>query len=63
MRVLVVHNRYRSALPSGENMVVDQEIAMLSEAGVEVEIYLRDSDEIEHFELAKPYAHPAMSAS
>jgi glycosyltransferase involved in cell wall biosynthesis len=53
MRVLVVHNRYRSALPSGENMVVDQEIAMLREAGVEVETYLRDSDEIEHFGLAK----------
>ena len=23
LRVLVVHNRYRSAFPSGENMVVD----------------------------------------
>ena len=53
MKVLVVHNRYRSALPSGENMVVDQEIAMLREAGVEVETYLRDSDEIEHFGPAK----------
>ncbi|HZK75032.1 MAG TPA: glycosyltransferase [Clostridia bacterium] len=49
MRVLVVHNRYRSALPSGENMVVDREIAMLRDAGVEVDTYIRDSDEIEHF--------------
>jgi glycosyltransferase involved in cell wall biosynthesis len=49
MRVLVVHNRYRSALPSGENMGVDQEIAMLRDAGVAVDTYIRDSDEIEHF--------------
>jgi glycosyltransferase involved in cell wall biosynthesis len=49
MRVLVVHNRYRSALPSGENMVVDREIAMLRDASIEVDTYIRDSDEIEHF--------------
>jgi glycosyltransferase involved in cell wall biosynthesis len=49
MRVLVVHNRYRSALPSGENVVVDQEIALLRDAGVSVDTYIRDSDEIEHF--------------
>jgi glycosyltransferase involved in cell wall biosynthesis len=49
LRVLVVHNRYRSAFPSGENMVVDREIAMLRDAGVAVDTYIRDSDEIEHF--------------
>lgn len=49
MRVLVVHNRYRAALPSGENMVVDRDVAMLRDAGVEVDTYIRDSDEIEHF--------------
>ncbi|MHB1510723.1 MAG: glycosyltransferase [Acidimicrobiales bacterium] len=49
MRVLVVHNRYRSVLPSGENMVVDWDIAMLRDAGVMVDTYIRDSDEIEHF--------------
>jgi glycosyltransferase involved in cell wall biosynthesis len=53
MRVLVVHNRYRSALPSGENMVVDREIAMLRDAGAAVDAYIRDSDEIEHFGLVK----------
>ncbi len=36
LRVLVAHNRYRSALPSGENTVVEQEIRMLREAGVDV---------------------------
>jgi glycosyltransferase involved in cell wall biosynthesis len=49
MRVLVVHNRYRSALPSGENIGVDWEIAMLRDVGVVVDTYIRDSDEIEHF--------------
>jgi glycosyltransferase involved in cell wall biosynthesis len=53
MRVLVVHNRYRSAFPSGENMVVDREIDMLRNAGVAVDTYIRDSDEIEHFGLVK----------
>ncbi len=52
MRVLVVHNRYRSTLPSGENRAVDAEIDGLRRAGVEVVSYLRSSDEI-----------PAMSAA
>ena len=30
MKILVVHNRYRSASPSGENRVVDQETKALS---------------------------------
>lgn len=46
MRVLVVHNQYRSALPSGENVVVEHEIAALRTAGVDVETYVRSSDEI-----------------
>ncbi len=46
MKVLVAHNRYRSELPSGENAVVDEEIAELTRAGVEVVPYLRSSDEI-----------------
>lgn len=49
MRVLIVHNRYRSTLPSGENDVVDQDIELLREAGVKVELYLQDSDEIEQY--------------
>ncbi|HWL35805.1 MAG TPA: glycosyltransferase family 4 protein [Frankiaceae bacterium] len=46
MRVLVVHNRYVSAVPSGENAVVDEEVAALREAGVDVVTHLRSSDEI-----------------
>lgn len=43
----MAHNRYRSALPSGENQVVESEIAALRDAGVEVVPYIRSSDEIE----------------
>lgn len=46
MRVLVVHNRYRSANPSGENRVVDDEIEMLRGNGIDVAAYMKDSDEI-----------------
>lgn len=46
MRVVVAHNRYSSAQPSGENVIVDAEIAQLRAAGVEVVPYLRSSDEI-----------------
>jgi glycosyltransferase involved in cell wall biosynthesis len=46
MRVLVVHNRYRSHLPSGENRVVDDEVTALRAAGIEVATFMRSSDEI-----------------
>src|SRR5690349_24591703 len=46
VKVLLVHNRYSSAQPSGENVVVDAEKALLAEAGVEVIDYERSSDEI-----------------
>ncbi len=46
MRIVVVHNRYRSEQPSGEDMVVSQEIDLLREAGHHVERYQRDSDSI-----------------
>jgi glycosyltransferase involved in cell wall biosynthesis len=46
VKVVVAHNRYRSAQPSGENTVVDQEIEQLTAAGVEVVPFLRSSDEI-----------------
>jgi len=42
----VAHNRYREAQPSGENTIVDAEIAQLTAAGVEVLPFLRSSDEI-----------------
>jgi glycosyltransferase involved in cell wall biosynthesis len=43
---VVAHNRYRQAQPSGENRIVDVEIAQLSAAGVEVLPFLRNSDDI-----------------
>jgi glycosyltransferase involved in cell wall biosynthesis len=46
LSVLVVHNRYRSAQPSGEDNVVDQETALLREAGHRVELFERRSDDI-----------------
>ena len=46
MHVLVVHNRYSSAQPSGENNVVDQEVALLRGAGHRVGLFERRSDDI-----------------
>ncbi|MGH3647794.1 MAG: glycosyltransferase family 4 protein, partial [Micromonosporaceae bacterium] len=46
MKVVIAHNRYVSAQPSGENSVVDNELGLLAEAGVEVVPFLRTSDEI-----------------
>lgn len=46
MHVLVVHNRYRSAQPSGENKAVDQEVELLREGGHEVGLFQRHSDDI-----------------
>lgn len=46
MKVLVVHNRYRSTSPSGEDRVVDDEHAVLVEAGHQVTRFERASDDI-----------------
>jgi glycosyltransferase involved in cell wall biosynthesis len=46
VKVVVAHNRYRSAQPSGENRIVDTEIEALTAAGVEVVPFLRSSDDI-----------------
>ncbi len=49
MKVVVAHNRYASAQPSGENVIVDAEIAQLRDAGVTVLPFIRSSDEIGGF--------------
>jgi glycosyltransferase involved in cell wall biosynthesis len=46
LKVVVAHNRYAAAAPSGENVIVDAEIAQLRAAGVTVVPFLRSSDEI-----------------
>jgi glycosyltransferase involved in cell wall biosynthesis len=53
LRVLVVHNRYRTEQPSGEDTVVDQEVALLREAGVEVDRFERRSDDIAGMSLPR----------
>jgi glycosyltransferase involved in cell wall biosynthesis len=46
MRVLVAHNFYRSNAPSGENQLVQAEVALLRGAGVDVVEMFEDSDSI-----------------
>lgn len=58
MHVLVLHNRYASAQPSGENKVVDQEVALLREGGHRVELFERRSDDIGSLSLPAKAALP-----
>ena len=44
MRILLVHSRYRSGAPSGENRVVDQEGEALEALGHEVVRFGRSSE-------------------
>ncbi|MER7937358.1 MULTISPECIES: glycosyltransferase [unclassified Streptomyces] len=60
MRVLVVHNRYGSAQPSGENKVVDQEVELLRSAGHRVEVFERRSDDIAGRSLLGKVAVPLL---
>jgi glycosyltransferase involved in cell wall biosynthesis len=46
MRVLVVHNRYSSRVPSGENLAVDDEVRWLVEAGVDVHRHEVSNDDL-----------------
>ncbi|MFI0808901.1 glycosyltransferase [Streptomyces echinatus] len=60
MHVLMVHNRYASAQPSGENKVVDQEVALLRGAGHRVEVFERRSDDIAARSLPGKVAVPLL---
>jgi glycosyltransferase involved in cell wall biosynthesis len=59
MRILLVHNRYRSGAPSGENRVVEREGDALEALGHDVVRFGRSSDEIGQWSLAKKAALPA----
>lgn len=59
MKIVVVHSRYRSATPSGENRVVDQEFAALAELGHDVQLFQRRSDDIAGWSAARKAALPA----
>jgi glycosyltransferase involved in cell wall biosynthesis len=58
VRVLVAHNRYRSALPSGENTIVDGEIEGLRARGVAVDLLIAESDDIADFGTGARLALP-----
>ncbi|MCQ8773545.1 glycosyltransferase [Streptomyces telluris] len=60
MHVLVVHNRYSSAQPSGENRVVDEEVGLLREAGHRVGVFDRRSDDIAARSLLAKAAVPLL---
>ncbi|MDQ4103193.1 MAG: glycosyltransferase [Actinomycetota bacterium] len=51
LRVLMVHNYYRSGQPSGENRVVDQEMSVLADAGHHVTAFEQHSDDIASMSL------------
>ncbi|MGH2447102.1 MAG: glycosyltransferase [Chloroflexota bacterium] len=53
MKILLVHNRYRSASPSGENQVVEREGAALKTAGHTVEQFEANSDDIAGWSLVE----------
>lgn len=59
MKIMIIHNRYRSAAPSGENRVVDQEGQALADLGHKVIRFERSSDEIEQWSKAKRMSLPA----
>ncbi|MEU8222888.1 glycosyltransferase [Kribbella sp. NPDC048915] len=59
MKILMVHNRYRSTAPSGENRVVDQESEALTAAGHTVRHFERHSDDIEDWTTLKKATLPA----
>jgi glycosyltransferase involved in cell wall biosynthesis len=59
MRIMQIHNRYRSAAPSGENRVVDIEGAALAELGHEVVRFERFSDDIENWSRLHKATMPA----
>lgn len=47
MRIAVVHGYYSSRVPSGENVVVDLQVAALRRAGHQVELFSVRQDEVE----------------
>lgn len=56
MRILLVHNFYQSASPSGEDIVFDNEFHLLQQAGHEVFCYTRHNDDISSSVTDKVYA-------
>jgi glycosyltransferase involved in cell wall biosynthesis len=53
MKVLFIHNNYRSSAPSGEDIVAGNERRLLEENGVEVVSYLKNNDDIDESTFLK----------
>src|SRR3981189_2087580 len=59
MKILLVHSRYRSTAPSGENRVVEEEFEALVPLGHDIEAFVRHSDEIESWPTWRKATLPA----
>lgn len=59
MRIMTVHNHYRSSMPSGETRVVERETAELRARGHVVDLVERHSDEIESLPATRRATLPA----
>jgi glycosyltransferase involved in cell wall biosynthesis len=53
MKILLVHNHYQSASPSGEDVAFDNDRLLLAQAGHEVETYTRHNDSIGNSALSR----------
>jgi glycosyltransferase involved in cell wall biosynthesis len=53
MRISVVHSFYSSATPSGENFMVDSQVAALTEAGHDVQLIALRTDDLQRDPLYK----------
>jgi len=51
MKVLIVHNFYQSASPSGEDIVFKNEVELLRRNGIKVITYTKHNDEIKEYGL------------
>lgn len=61
MKVLIVHNRHRATTASGEDRAVDQDHSALMDAGHEVRMLVRCSDEIAHLSFARKALLPGVA--
>lgn len=48
MKIAVVHSFYESAIPSGENMIVEEQIKLLRDNGHQVKIFSKSTDDLKH---------------
>ncbi|MDO8954790.1 MAG: glycosyltransferase family 4 protein [Gammaproteobacteria bacterium] len=56
MNVVIAHNYYRSSIPSGENVVVDREVTLLQEAGIDCSLFKKSNDALDKSSLFKKLA-------